>query len=122
MAVEVREPRFSVTCLIEAEGLKSETFIYEGETPRELMDAYQQLVGDGNAGVSVSTDMGVKKFGSGAQAMVTISLTCNQDLQTLQQAAELAAQMGRYYAKQYQQQAEGELRALLQASNRAVEF
>lgn len=117
-----KDPRFSVTCLIEAEGLKPETFIYEGETPREIMDQYQQLIGDANASVSVSTDMGIKKFGSGAQAMVTVSLACNQDQATLTRALDLASQMGRYYSKVYQQQAEAELRQMLQSQGRPVEF
>lgn len=86
------------------------------------MDQYQQLIGDANASVSVSTDMGVKKFGSGASAMVTVSLTCNQDQQTIARAIDLAAQTGRYYAKGYQQQAESELRTMLQSQNRPVEF
>lgn len=122
MHTYVKEPRFSVTCQLEAPGLKTETFVYDGETPREIMDQYKQLIGDGNASVSVSTDMSVKKFGAGASAMVTVSLTCNQDQQTITAAIDLAAQTGRYYAKAYQQQAEGELRALLQSQNRAVEF
>lgn len=118
----VREPRFSVNCKIEADGIPETTFVFEGEKPRELMDQYQQLVGDGMASVSVSTDMAVKKFGSGASAMVTISLSCNQDQQTLQRAVGLAADMGRFYAKQFQAQAETELRQLLLAQGRTPEF
>jgi len=122
MHTYVKEPRFHVTCQLEAPDMKTETLIFEGETPRELMDQYKQLIGDGNASVSVSTDMSIKKFGAGSSAMVTVSLTCNQDQQTIAAAIDLAAQTGRYYAKAYQQQAEGELRTLLQSQGRPVEF
>src|SRR4051812_29298488 len=86
-------PSFSIVCRCEAEGVPNTDFTYTGEVPKELMDAYQQVAGDGRARVSVSTDMGVKNFGNGASAMVNVSLTCNQDTATLQQALELAAQM-----------------------------
>lgn len=117
-----QDPRFKVTCQIDAEGIKPETFVFEGETPREIMDQFKQLIGDANASVSVSTDMGVKKYGSGASAMVTVSLTCGQDQASINAAMELASQCGRYYAKLYSQQAEAELRNLLQSQGRAVEF
>ncbi len=122
MELTRKDPKFSASCLLEAEGIPSVTLIFEGERPKELMDAYSQIVGNGLAGVSVSTDMGIKKFGSGASAMVTVSLTCNQDQQTLMQAADLAAQMGRFFVKQYQGQAENELRQMLQSQGRPVEF
>lgn len=117
-----QDPRFKVTCKIEAKDLPPETLVYDGETPKEIMDQFKQLIGDANASISVSTDMGVKKFGSGASAMVTVSLTCGQDQATINAAMELASQCGRYYAKLYSQQAESELRTLLQSQGRTVEF
>jgi hypothetical protein len=122
MNVRLREPRFTVSCQFEAEGIQTTSFIYEGEKPRELMDQYQQIAGDGKASISVSTDMAVKKFGNGASAMVTISLTCGQDQQSLQTALGLAASMGRWYAKQFQAEAEAELRNQLVAQGRSTEF
>lgn len=122
MNVRFREPRFTVMCQFEAEGIPTTSFIYEGEKPRELMDQYQQIAGDGKASISVSTDMALKKFGSGASAMVTVSLTCNQDQQTLQTALGLASAMGRWYAKQFQGEAETELRNQLISQGRTPEF
>lgn len=122
MNVRIREPRFSIMCQIEAEGIPPTTFVYDGEKPKELMDQYQQIAGDGKASISVSTDMAVKRFGSGASAMVTISLTCNQDQQSLQTALGLASSMGRWFAKQYQSEAETELRNMLHAQGRTTEF
>lgn len=122
MHTHIREPKFSATLQVEIKDQPPVAFIYEGEPPRELMDQYQQLIGDANASVSVSTDMGVKKFGSGASAMVTVTLTCNQDQNTVNAAVQLAAATGRYYVKAFQQQAESELRAMLQSQNRPVEF
>lgn len=98
-----------------------ESLIYTGEVPKELMDAYQQMVGDGNAGVSVSTDMGVKNFGSGVSAMVTVSLSCNQDQTTLQNALEMAAQMGRWYANKFRDEAEQSLKQNLESQGRRLE-
>jgi hypothetical protein len=122
MHAHVREPKFKATLQCEIAEQPPIAFLFEGETPREIMDQYQQLIGDANASVSVSKDMGVKKFGSGASAMVTVSLTCNQDQQTIARAIDLAAQTARYYAKAYQQQAEAELRSMLQQQGRPVEF
>jgi hypothetical protein len=87
--------------------------IYEGQVPEELMDAYEQVVGNGLAKVSVSADMGIKDFGTGASAMVSITLTCNQDEKTIDRAIELASTLARGYAQEHRQRAENELQAIL---------
>ncbi len=120
--IDTREPRFSITCQLEAKGIQPVTFVYTGERPKELMDAYSQLIGDAHAGISVSTDLSLKKFGSGASGMVTISLTCNQDQNTMMAALELAAQMGRWFAKKHQGEAEAEFRNLLLSQGRNPDF
>lgn len=90
---------------------------YEGELGTEpelrgLMDQYKEIVGDSKARVGVSTDFSVKDFGNGFSTMVTISLTCNQDQATIQQALGLASSMGRYYVKEYTKLAEQEFQSL----------
>ena len=89
-------------------------YTFNGEPPKEVMDAYEQVVGNGLAKVSVSADLSIKDFGTGASAMVSISLTCNQDLATMQTAVGLAGQMARWYAKENRQQAESELATIIE--------
>lgn len=119
--MRIREPKFTVTVQV-TDGKKSFKHTYEGEKPKELMDHYKNLIGDGNAGVSVSTDISLKSFGSGVSAMVTVSLTCDQSLNGINAAAELAAQAARHYAKRFQKEGEQELRGQLEAEGRKVEF
>lgn len=82
---------------------------FTGEVPKEIMDQFQQLLGNAMARVSVSADMGIKTFGTGGGAMVTISLSCNQDAATIQAAAQLATQTALYYAAQNRAAAEAEV-------------
>lgn len=84
---------------------------------RNVMDQIQQLVGDGKARVTVSADFGVKEFGTGASAMCSVSLTCNQDLQTIEQAAKLAGDLARDIAQEQRARADMELQAVM-GSNR----
>lgn len=120
--IRVREPRFSIHCKYEAKDIAPVVFSYEGEKPKELMDIYAQLIGDANAGISVSTDMSFKIFGSGASGMVTVSLTCNQDQQTMLTAMDLASQMGRWFVKKHQAEAEAEFRTHLISLGRTPDF
>lgn len=85
-------------------GKKEEHYLYSGEVPKEVMDAYQQLIGDGKARVAVSADFAVKDFGTGAGASVTVSLSCNQDQQTINAAINLAAQTAQQAAAHFQSQ------------------
>jgi hypothetical protein len=89
-------------------------YTFTGEVPKELMDAYEQVVGNGLSRVSVSADMGIKDFGTGASAMVTITLTCNQDQNTIDRAVTLAAELARGYAMENRQRAENELAPILE--------
>lgn len=87
---------------------------FTDEVPKEVMDAYEQVVGNGLAKVSVSADMSIKDFGTGASAMVSITLSCNQDERTIVQAVNLAGGMARYFAKENRQHAETELQGIIQ--------
>lgn len=89
-------------------------FTFAEDPPKEIMDAYEQVAGNGLARVTVSTDMGIKEFGTGAGSMVTVSLTCNQDQQTMQTALSLAGQMARWFAKENRQLAENELNVIIE--------
>lgn len=82
-----------------------------GDLPEKHMDEYKKIVGDANAHVSASADMAFKEYGSGAGAMVTVSLACNQDLESIEKAVDLAGQLARAYAKEHQLLAEKEFLA-----------
>lgn len=92
----------------------SESFVYDGVVPEEIMDAYEQVVGNGLARITVGADMSVKDYGTGASAMVSISLACNQDGKTIDKAVELAGELARNYAKEQRALAEKELESLVQ--------
>jgi hypothetical protein len=79
------------------------------DLPESYMDIYKKLLGDAKARVSVSADMSLKEFGSGAGAMVTVTLSCNQDAETIEQAIDLAGKLAREYCVEHQKLAEQEL-------------
>ena len=87
----------------------------EDEVPRSVMDAYQQVVGNGLAKVTVSADMSIKDFGTGASAMCAVTLSCNQDQQTIERAAQLAGELARGFAQENRARAERELQAIVDA-------
>jgi hypothetical protein len=88
-------PKISGGMSIEIKGQPPIHYTYAGEVPKEVMDVYEQIVGNSLAKVSVSADMGIKDFGTGASSMVSISLTCNQDSKTIEKAVELAGTSSR---------------------------
>jgi predicted flap endonuclease-1-like 5' DNA nuclease len=83
------------------------------DIPRNYMDEIKALIGDGQARVTVSADFGIKDYGTGASAMASVSLTCNQDTASVERAARLAGDMARDIAQEQRQRAENELQALL---------
>lgn len=72
----------------------------------KFMDRYAQILGNAQARVSVSADMSLKEFGSGAGAMVTVTLSCNQDSATIESAIDLAGELARNYCAEHQKLAE----------------
>lgn len=107
-------PKISAGMSIEIKGQPPIHYTFTGDIPKEVMDAYEQVVGNGLARVSVSADMGIKDFGTGAGSMVTVTLTCNQDSKTIEKAAELAGELARGYAQENRQRAENELQTIIQ--------
>lgn len=81
--------------------------------PKEVMDEIQQIVGNGLARVTVSADFGIKDFGTGASAMCSVSLTCNQDNATIERAAKIAGDLARDLAQEQRQHAEEELQGII---------
>lgn len=93
----------------------NQSFQLEDRIPRNIMDEIKQLLGDGNAKVTVGADFGISDYGTGAKASAFVSLTCNQDTQTIERAAQIAGDLARDIAQEQRQRAENELQALLNA-------
>lgn len=73
---------------------------YEGEVPEEIMAFAESVIGNGQARVAVSCDMGLKDFGNGSGAGVTISVSCNQDDQTIANVTRTLGQYTRFYVQE----------------------
>lgn len=109
-----RAPKFGAWMTLRLPDGEEIHYTFDGEVPKEIMDAYKQVIGDGNAHVSASSDMGIKDFGTGAGAMVSVSLTCDQSQQGIHQAAQLASQASLYYSKLHRANVEAELLQILE--------
>lgn len=83
------------------------------DIPKDIMDELKSLIGDGLARVTVSADMGIKDFGTGAGAMATVSLTCDQSVAGVERAAQIAGSMARDIANEQRQRAENELQNII---------
>lgn len=114
----VRElPRVIASMQITMKNHPNINYTFDGEVPEALMDEYEKVVGNGLAKVTVSADMSIKDFGTGASGMCSITLTCNQDTKTIEQALDLAGTMARGFAQENRQRAENELKMILEQRN-----
>lgn len=84
------------------------TDIFEGDVPMEVQDYAKQVLGDGNARMSVSADYGMKSFGNGAGGGVTVSMSCNQDVQTMANVHQFISQWAVKLARQHTEAAYAE--------------
>ena len=99
MEVYRREPKItgSMEYIV---GGKTTRDIYEGEVPKEMSDYAQQVMGNAQARVAVTTDMAFKDYGNGVSVSVTLSLSCNQDDQTVNNVVQALGGWSRAYCKQ----------------------
>lgn len=112
--VTLRDPRFKAEMEIVIKGQPTIYYASEEIPPMANPDDFQAIVGDGRARVQVTTDVGIKEFGTGASASVSIALTCNQDARTIERAVQLAAETARGYANENRLRAETELRQIME--------
>ena len=61
--------------------------------PEEYMDRIEKVLGDANARVSVTGNVGVSDYGNKASASVTVTLTCDQKEKNLVEAHGIAKEM-----------------------------
>jgi hypothetical protein len=81
-------------------GEQRTTDTYEGDMPQEVYDQLAPLLGNAQARVAVGTTMAIKDFGNGPDVHVSVSLSCNQDAQTVAAAANIAGQWARHFVKE----------------------
>ena len=117
--VSVSFPKYSASFALNIKGKNPQNYLFQGEVPERLMDDFKNIIGDGNAKVNVSVDMGIKDFGTGASAMCSVSLTCNQDYETIQKAISLASAVAKDSALQQRDLAQSELDNVIRASGKS---
>lgn len=113
--IKERAPFFSAKYSVERKGQDPIHCTYEGPVPEEVMDSYKQIIGDGQARVSATCDVGIKDFGTGVSATVTISLACDQSNEGITMASQWAGNLALHFAKEQRARADVELRQLLAA-------
>jgi hypothetical protein len=106
-------PKMSAGFSIAIKGRADVNYTYLGEIPKEIMDEFEKLVGNGLAKVSIAIDLGIKDFGTGASAMCAVSLSCNQDGATIERASQVAAWAAKKFAVQYRAEADQEIQNIL---------
>ena len=63
-------------------------------------DAFEDLIGDGDAKIAVSMNMKDSSYGTGFGAHVTVTLTCNQDENTIRDARAMAGSLAQEFLDQ----------------------
>lgn len=89
------------------------------DLPEKYMDIYEKLKGDGSSKVTVAADLALKDFGSGAGAMVSVTLSCGQDAKSIEEAIDLAGKLAREYCVEQHKLAEQEYHLMKQAELKA---
>lgn len=88
------------------------TSTHDGEVPKAMSDYSQQVMGNGQARVAVTADMSFKDYGNGVNVSVTLSLSCNQDDQTVNNTVQMLGVWSREYCKQQLELARAEYEKL----------
>ena len=74
--------------------------------PEEWMDRIEKVLGDANARVSVTGNVGVSDYGNKASASVSVTLTCDQKEESLVEAHAVAKEMMRHFLAEDQHEME----------------
>ena len=90
--------RFNKPLIIRAKLKKDSTSSLEEieiqkEIPQGDYIMLEKLIGDGNATVRVGGEVSSKTYGNGISVTVSLTLTVNQDLGTIESASQIASQI-----------------------------
>ena len=99
MELERLQPKMMITRVIKLDSIVT-TDVSDGDVPEEIMAFADAVVGNGQARVSVSTPMDMKSFGNGSGASVSITLSCNQDDETIATVVRQLGAWTRFFAKE----------------------
>lgn len=77
--------------------------VLEEEVPmsQQDKDAYAQLVGDGNARITVSREASESSYGTGGKVFVSVSLACHQDQKYIESAIGFATSLADHYMEKH---------------------
>jgi hypothetical protein len=78
-------------CLVKNEYVVDEET--ELEIPEGFMQKVEELLGDGNASITVSSELKNSDYGNAYGTFVSVKLTCNQDLDSIAAARDVAQQL-----------------------------
>lgn len=97
--------------IIDSSGKSNDHRVYQGEAQmnQAQSDAYKAVIGDGLGDISVTRELSEKDYGNGGSVMVTVSLTCGQSAQELNQAIALAFSLADGACWHYNAQVKAEL-------------
>jgi hypothetical protein len=111
--MEINLPQTHLAVTRRGEKNKAEVLyeVLEMEVPMtaQQQDAYGQIVGDGNAKVTISREVSENNYGSGGKVFVAISLTCHQGQEYINTAVTMAKQLADYYAELHWNELKGKL-------------
>ena len=97
--IESREPQATLTVHLRANSSKDVSVlheVYEGEVKnmtQEQQDSLKQLLGDGQARVTVSREISAQDYGRGGKVFVSVSLACDQSTVGVTMATRWAGSM-----------------------------
>lgn len=86
--------------------------------PEDYVDRIEKVLGDANARVSVSGNIGVSDYGNKASASVTVTLTCNQQEGDIVEAHGIAKEIMERFLDEDQRTMEGMLAQALDGGSK----
>jgi hypothetical protein len=110
--MKLRSPKVVAGRTLNLPGGNTKHYTYEGEVPEEMADYSQQVMGNAQARIAVTTDMAFKDYGNGVSVSVTLSLSCNQDDTTVNNVIQTLGSWSREYCKQQLSIAQDEYKQL----------
>lgn len=89
--------------------------------PEDIMEEIQDLLGDGNASVTVGNDVAVSDYGNKAGCSVFVKLTCNQDEESIERTRQVGQRLALRFAEDGLARAEQVLNKFLGKPTKEIE-
>lgn len=99
--IKLDPPKIEISFTLQEKNKPLQSWTDESQgLPMNAVDKYHALVGNGLAKVTSSIQFNVKSFGQGVSGFCSVTLTCNQDKDTIDEAMSMATQVANDYAEQ----------------------